>query len=132
MIMNAINDDLQNFVLLNDDIYWDNYQNFTDIDFLNIKNKLPKNWDIIILGSLSTLYPYNGSVDYLNSQHFSGCHGIAINNTIYHDYLKFSYKREYVGDGFVDWLSKQNKHIYSIIPDICLQDHSIPTTALMV
>lgn len=131
MVMEAMNDDLKNFILLNDDIYWDNYANFTADNFLDIKRKIPEFWDIIILGSISTLHPYLGGVDYhLATDNFSGCHGIAINNTLYEDWLKFSALKTHVGDGFIEFLYRHhNKIIYRITPDICLQDRTIPSTA---
>lgn len=129
IVMNAINNDLKSFVLLNDDIYWENYQNFTHQNFLDIKNKIPNQWDIIILGNIDTLYSYTGEIKYDIAEHYSGCHGIVINNILYHDWLKYSAEKQYVGDGFVEFLCTQkNKIVYSLKPDVCLQNRGIPTT----
>ena len=115
---------------MNDDVYFNNYQNFTQSDFLDIKTKLPSDWDIIILGNIHTTVP-NGPVQYnLNHQHTPGCHAIAINHTAYHDYILEGSKREMVGDHLIDRLRERGKRIYNLCPDICLQNREFTSTCL--
>jgi hypothetical protein len=136
LIMNAINNDIKSFIHLNDDVYWSNYVNFTKENYDQIKNNLPKDWDIVILGNMSTVNRFNPSkgVEYINIPDLdtSGCHGIAINHTVYHDWLYYSFKREFIGDWLIKHLICQNKKVYIIKPDLCLQNRDIPSTMTLI
>jgi len=96
----------------------------------DIKNKIPEDWDIIVLGSMFQTYPYTGDVDYTpNLLHTPGCHACAINHTVYHDIIAQSAPiTNVVGDHLNDHLRSLGKKIYSVYPDICLQDRSFVTT----
>jgi len=135
LVMNAINDDLKSFIHLNDDVHWSNYADFEKENYDQIKNNLPEDWDIIILGNMHTVNTFNSSkgVEYtkVNSD-TSGCHGIVINHTVYHDWLYYSFKREFIGDGLVKYLISQNKKVYIIKPDLCLQNRDIPSTMILI
>jgi hypothetical protein len=129
-IHKALSDEIPSFILMNDDVYFNNYQNFTHNDFLDIKTKLPKDWDIIILGNIHSKHS-NGPVQYHMAQyHTPGCHATAINHTAYHDYILEGSKREMVGDHLIDRLRERGKKIYYICPDICLQNREFITTCL--
>ena len=130
IIHRAINNNVKSFIFMNDDVYFDNYHSFTDQNFLDIKNKIPEDWDIIVLGSMFQTYPYTGDVDYTpNLLHTPGCHACAINHTVYHDIIAQSAPiTNVVGDHLNDHLRSLGKKIYSVYPDICLQDRSFVTT----
>ena len=130
IIHRCINDNVKSFIFMNDDVYFDNYQNFTDENFYNVKDNLPQDWDVIVLGHMFLTYPYTGQVTYSpNEHHTPGCHAIAINHTAYHDIIRESAPNtDLVGDHLNDKLRSIGKKIYNIVPDICLQDRSINTT----
>jgi len=132
IIHRAINNNVKSFIFMNDDVYFDNYHSFTDQNFLDIKNKLPDNWDIVVLGNMFHEISYNGEVDYqLNTCHTKGCQALAINHTVYHDIIQHSSPiTDLAGDHLNDKLRSIGKIIYNIHPDICLQDRSIITTMI--
>ena len=129
-IHKALSDGLQSFIFMNDDVYFDNYQNFMQNDFLDIKMRLPSDWDIIILGNIHTAVSSTPVQYYLTTHHTPGCHAIAINHTAYHDYILEGSKREMVGDHLIDRLRERGKRIYHLYPDICLQNREFITTCL--
>jgi hypothetical protein len=132
IIHRAINNNIKSFIFMNDDVYFDNYQNFTDQNFLDIKNKIPENWDIIVLGHMFPTIPYSGEVAYApNTAHTKGCQALAINHTAYHDIISQSAPvTNVVGDHLNDKLRSIGKNIYHACPDICLQDRSMVTTMI--
>jgi len=132
IIHRAINNNVKSFIFMNDDVYFDNYQTFTDQNLLDIKYKIPENWDIIVLGNMFQTVPYSGEVDYVsNLHHTKGCQALAINHTAYHDIISQSAPiTDVVGDHLNDKLRGIGKNIYSICPDICLQDRSLVTTMI--
>jgi hypothetical protein len=132
VVHRAINNGVKSFIFMNDDVYFDNYQNFTDQNFLDIKNKIPDNWDIIVLGNMFHTIPYSGEIAYeQNNYHTKGCQALAINHTAYHDIISQSVPiTDVVGDHLNDHLRSIGKNIYHSCPDICLQDRSIITTMI--
>lgn len=132
VIHRAINNSTPSFIFMNDDVYFDNHTSFTDHNFSSIKNSLPDDWDIVVLGSMFHTFAYDGEVRYFpNITHTPGCHALAINHTAYHDIIAESAPvTAVVGDYLNDRLRGKGMKIYQIHPDICLQDRSIPTTMI--
>ena len=132
IIHRAVNNNTPSFIFMNDDVYFNNYTSFTDHNFSSIKNSLPDDWDIIILGNMFHTFAYDGEVRYLpNTTHTPGCHALAINHTAYHTIIAESAPvTNVVGDHLNDRLREKGMKIYQIHPDICLQDRTIATTMI--
>jgi hypothetical protein len=109
---------------------------FGDLDLKLIKDYLPDDWDIIILGKISPpKYNELGNTEIeprftrAKIGYVSGCHCVAINQKFYFTFLlsllQFQTNKKF-GDGMIDdFIKCKQANVYDMLPDITYQERNL-------
>jgi len=128
ILMKAINNNEKCFMTFDDDVYFYNYQHLQKEDYDSIEQNLPNDWDVIIFGGLHEDIKNINTFTYwkvINKADCAGCHGVAINNSVYKDWLKILDDKKYFGDGTIAALLEMGKNVYHINPWVCVQNRCL-------
>lgn len=127
MHLDAMRNRYDSYVTCDDDTV------FEDIELLSIKDFLPKDWDIIILGDIEKTSSTNDKINFIKLKNekaqMSGCHCVAINKKSYYSILNYLLKFDDIGctgDCMISYLAENNIiNLYKMYPNITYQDHVV-------
>jgi len=129
ILSSAISEQLDRIMILDDDCIFSHTNKMNKHFFANLENNLPKNWDVIILGSILEKYDYlHIPIDYhkcLVHGEASGSHGIAVNRSVFEEFYQHLIEKKYWGDGIIGHFIDIGKNVYIIKPSICQQNRQL-------
>lgn len=130
ILLDAMSKNYNSFIVCDDDTI------FYDLDVPTLCNKLPANWDIIVLG------PINDTVDIrttkilpdisftrlINDNKLAGCQCIAVNKSCYwaclQEYLSFDQHGRFGDVSHANFTFDKNLHIYLVDQSLCYQERT--------
>lgn len=124
----AIEQDLDNFIMLDDDCVFNHAVNISEESLIELEKNLPSDWDVIILGDMGGDVVTNESILYHKcSEHYeaAGSHGIAVSKRVFTEMQELLAGRQWLGDGVIGRLIDIGKNVYKIYPSLCIQDRSL-------
>lgn len=123
----AIKENLNSYIGIDDDCIFDHALALSESAIIKLKDDLPSDWDVIILGDITgDDISHQTEVSYvrcLTHSWAAGSHGVAIRNTMFHEY--FDSSKAFWGDGIIGNLIDKGKNVYKIFPSICRQNRSL-------
>ncbi len=128
IITHAITSNVSSIMMLDDDCIFNHTVGMQDKVFKQIKQNLPKDWDIVILGDMHDIEVDECDINYHKcSIHHeaAGSHGIAINSKVFKELQSLFSETEWLGDGAIGRLIDIGKNVYKLTPSICRQNRSI-------
>lgn len=127
IITQAIELNAPHIMMLDDDCVFNHTVVIKDEVLEQIKQNLPADWDIVILGDMHDVDLDDRSIGYHKcSAHYeaAGSHGIAINNKVFEELQSLFSETTWLGDGAIGRLIDMGKNVYKLTPSICRQDRT--------
>ena len=130
MLIDEIDRKSDSCLCLTDDVFIRNVSALSEESVRTIPEKIPSDWDMIIMGGLvldgpltnTTQFTYNRAT---TSHQIAGASAIAINKNIYIEYLARLMKFDYYADGLLDKMAQDGIKIYTLNPGLMFQNRSM-------
>jgi hypothetical protein len=122
--LDAMRNNYDSYVVCDDDTI------FYDIDLPSIKDKLPDDWDIIVLGEMEKTITSNENINFIRTDpKLAGCQCLAVNKKNYYQILNVMLMFNeigYTGDTLINYLQGHTiSNTYSMYPNITHQERYI-------